>query len=167
MIAPQMSQGSFTAVVAALSVQLQATAPVPNFQITVPLMPRLTERNRAIADLRRYVDMCEEGGFISARVRDAIWYTWQRLNSAVKDNLEVPDACPGSNGEILLTWDQGNDHFEVEIGPSTEVEFFYQNTKLGDSWDVAANDPRGQLEERVTGVLELFKLAKADAIARP
>jgi hypothetical protein len=100
-----------------------------------------------------------EDGFIADSVRDATWYAWQVLNIHTADGLKVPDACPGPNGEVALSWDDGSKHFEVEVDRQARVTCFYQDLELKNAWEVPT-DPHGQMDERIKTALGIFTLAK-------
>ncbi|MBW4426872.1 MAG: hypothetical protein KME50_21095 [Nostoc desertorum CM1-VF14] len=56
--------------------------------------------------------------------------TWENLRSVflLKGQcLEVPDACPGCQDNLMYAWSKGEHYLECEIFGTGEVEFFYRN----------------------------------------
>src|SRR2546423_15629017 len=91
----------------------------------------LTER---AAKLRAYLERAAGEGLISRSVSASCWRAWEDAASAVP-GLEVPDACPGPDGSLLLTWDRGEQHFELEFQPGEAPMFFYANRETKELWE--------------------------------
>jgi hypothetical protein len=108
------------------------------------------------AELRTYFAMCTKRDFIDTAVADLGLNLWRKLSARLRGRVQVPDACPGVDGEILLTWDQGAHHLELEITSDLSATFFYMNTKSNECWECAANanDP---LDKRIWKALSIFK----------
>ncbi len=68
--------------------------------------------------------------------------------------LPVPDACPGPDGTLLLTWDRGEQHFELEFHPGERPMFFYANRETRELWE--APYEAGRLGDDVMSKLALF-----------
>jgi hypothetical protein len=78
---------------------------------------------------------------------------WVYLWSATGFKLPVPDACPGPDGQLLYTWDQGEHHLELEVFPEGASEFFYSNRVTNELWEC---------DYRVTQPLPAEALVKLD-----
>lgn len=65
--------------------------------------------------------------------------TWNRVAHATCNRLCVPDACPGSQGQMLLTWDRADHHLEIEIFPNGAIESFYRNRATAELWEEEYN----------------------------
>jgi len=115
-----------------------------------------THRAR-IQGFKDYLVMCEGRNSISALVHDRAWTIWEKMSNKMGGALEVPDACPGASGELLLTWDKDSDHFEVEVESNLYVSLFYVNSKKNLSWESAttANAP---IDNETEQILRIFQL---------
>lgn len=149
----QVVHGSPTEAIATLLSQRSQAYTFP-----LHVMPG-NKRAEAVAHLKTYLDMCADGGYIADPVRDAAWYAWHVLNIQTGDTLSVPDACPGPTGEVVLSWDSGSKHFEVEVDRSARVTWFYQDPELKKLWEVSA-EPNANIDERVKTALGNFAVAK-------
>lgn len=89
------------------------------------------ERRLALHD---YLDEVASAGDISKETAERAWEAWLHLNSKTGGCLPVPDAAPGPNGELLLVWDRGELHLELEIMPDGSPEFFSRNRTTGTLW---------------------------------
>ncbi|AGA28301.1 hypothetical protein [Singulisphaera acidiphila] len=106
--------------------------------------PRLQEH-------RKYLQKLERDGEISTELENTAWRILLDLLDAAGSSLAIPDACPGSDGQLLYTWDQAEHHLELEMFPDRHVEFFYRNRRTGGLWEH---------EQDVTDGLPLDTIAK-------
>lgn len=92
------------------------------------------ERARREEVLRSYLEQVRERGHVSADIAGAAWAAWQKLRDATDHQLMVPNAGAGPNGEILLSWDLEEHHFELELSPAEPPYYFYRNRVSGKTW---------------------------------
>lgn len=95
---------------------------------------RLSPEAGRILALRDYLDESARSGDVSRETADGVWEAWLRLKSQMDGCLPVPDAAPGPNGELLLAWDRGELHLELEFMPDGSAEFFSRNRTTGALW---------------------------------
>ncbi len=48
--------------------------------------------------------------------------------------IDLPDIALGPDRQLLLCWDKGEHHFEIEVFPGGTIEFFYLNHQTNDVW---------------------------------
>lgn len=84
--------------------------------------------------LRDYLKEVAWAGDVSAETAGRATKAWLRLSSMMSGRLPVPDAAPGPDGELLLTWDRGELHLELELMPNGPAEFFARNRTTGALW---------------------------------
>jgi hypothetical protein len=87
---------------------------------------------RRVQGLVDYLNQMVDQELITPRVARLAWNAWTALSNSTGNALPVPDACPGPDGELLYTWDQGEHHLELEIFADTPAEFFYENEASGE-----------------------------------
>ncbi len=105
--------------------------------------------------LQSYLRHLRDSGELSQNSASLAWLSWNQLRKATFNSLPVPDACPGPDGQLLFTWDKDEHHFELEIFPGGEGEFFYRNRVSGELWE--AEYMVGQaIPSKVTDKLGLF-----------
>src|SRR5260221_3428464 len=78
---------------------------------------------------------------------ETAWITrevWDRLRGNIPGVLRVPYLDVREGGGVLLTWDQGAHHLDLEIAPAVPLDFFYLNRETGEAWDIES-----PLEERI------------------
>jgi len=76
---------------------------------------------------------------------EQVWKKMREIFSSQGKCLEIPDACPGYNDNLMYTWLRGEHYLECEIFGSGEVEFFYrannevwgEDIKLGQEFSTA------------------------------
>ena len=85
--------------------------------------PRTDDAGRVLV-FRAYLDETARAGDISEETAGRAWEAWLRLSREMGGCLTVPDAAPGDDGELLLTWDQDDLHLELEFLPDHPAEFF-------------------------------------------
>lgn len=99
--------------------------------------PRLQEH-------RKYLQKLERDGEISTELENTAWRILLDLLDAAGSSLAIPDACPGSDGQLLYTWDQAEHHLELEmflIGTSS----LYRNRRTGGLGSTSRTLPTGSL----------------------
>jgi hypothetical protein len=89
---------------------------------------------RRVQGLVDYLYQIEDQELITPRLARLAWDAWTTLSNSLGNALSVPDACPGSDGELLYTWDRDEHHFELEVFPDAPAEFFYRNRTSGELW---------------------------------
>jgi hypothetical protein len=91
-----------------------------------------------IHELRRYVrELSEDRGgeqLISPILAHRALELWWKLWCSMGGQLNVPDASPGPNRELLYVWNQGEHYLSVETQAEGLAEFFYRNAKTGEIW---------------------------------
>jgi hypothetical protein len=107
-------------------------------------------------ELRTYLAMCARRNFIEPVVERLGVRIWQKLMLRVGGRLEVPDACPGPEGEVLFTWDRSSRHLELEITSDLRATLFYVDTKSNVSWECPVN-ANESLDERIAKALSAFE----------
>ncbi len=95
---------------------------------------RLSPNVGRIRALRGYLDEGIRSGDVSKQTADRAWEAWLHLSRVMYERLSVPDAAPGQDGELLLTWDCGELHLELEILPDGPAEFFSRERTTGALW---------------------------------
>ena len=112
-------------------------------------------RLRRVQDLEDYLDRIYGRGFISADVRDDALRAWGALSAATHNALIVPDACPGDEGDLLLTWDRDDHHLELEFVRGSPAVVFWADRTRGMPWESEfhADAP---LEPRLLSALGFF-----------
>jgi hypothetical protein len=83
----------------------------------------VTESRTAI--LYKYLQYCVTCEAVTPVISSAAWSFWEKLRKHFGGNLVVPDACPVPNGNLLLTWDRGAVHFELEVERDLNASFFF------------------------------------------
>ncbi|MBM3460462.1 MAG: hypothetical protein FJX77_18240 [Armatimonadetes bacterium] len=69
--------------------------------------------------------------------------------------LALPHCSAGEEGELLLTWDSAEHHFEFEFVPSRPPELFASNRETGVTWG-ADQKPGAPFPEEGLRLLEPF-----------
>jgi hypothetical protein len=112
-------------------------------------------RLRRAQGLKDYLNRICDQGFISADVRDDALTAWSALSAATHNALIVPNACPGDEGDLLLTWDRDDHHLELEFVRGSPAIVFWADRTRGMPWESEfhADVP---LEPRLFAALALF-----------
>ncbi|MBA3442037.1 MAG: UPF0175 family protein [Pyrinomonadaceae bacterium] len=87
-----------------------------------------------VQELTDYLARMEQAALIHPNRATRAWQAWEELLVATSHGLPVPDAAPGPDGELLFAWDRGEHHLELEVFPTTPVEFFYLNRVTDAVW---------------------------------
>ena len=104
-------------------------------EIATPTLQAPAANLRRVQGLIDYLDRITADSRVSPELARLAWDAWNILSAATGNALPVPDACPGSDGELLYTWDRDEHHFELEIFPDAPAEFFYHNRHTGELWE--------------------------------
>jgi hypothetical protein len=114
-------------------------------------------RSKRVLGLKSYLDMCISRLCIAPSVGRLAWKMWYKIDAESGGQLKIPNASPGPNGNILLTWDNGRHHFECEVESNLAIALFYADRIQHLAWELLTrlNEP---LDTRVKRVLELFKV---------
>ncbi len=108
--------------------------------------------------LATYLNEIHAGGHISSRTANDAKRVWAELNLATHARLPVPNASPGPDGMLLLTWDRHEHHLELEFLPEKSPSFFYFDRLKPGGWEVAYSEYSGapSMRERLFSVFSLF-----------
>lgn len=82
---------------------------------------------------------------------------WQTVSTDL-DALQVPDCSTADDGRVLMTWDDNVRHFEIEVFPGADAEWFYLELDSGTSDGGVLKDESLPIE--AIGRLRLFETAK-------
>ena len=105
--------------------------------------------------LNHYLASVRDAGEISADVAIRALSAWFTLRGAMLENLSVPDAAPGPEGQLLYAWNNVEHHLELEVFPNGPAEFFYLNRFSNDSWEDEFN-VNTPVSQRVHDALSIF-----------
>lgn len=106
-------------------------------------------RARGLLDYfdRLAVESAEAGALFTKSAVDNSWRCWHQVSRKFEETfglkLQVPNACPGDNDNVLLSWDDGKLHVECEVFGDGRVEFFKsdRSTEAFDGVDAEIDDP--------------------------
>lgn len=70
-------------------------------------------------------------GIISQSTANAARKIWELLQRLPDVRIPVPAASAGPDGQVFYSWNSGRHHFEIEILPNGDVEFFYRDRETG------------------------------------
>lgn len=126
----------------------------------VPVIGEPVQREQEIQSLMDYLERLESGGFISQLTSLNAKEVWNDLARVTNDRLMVPNASAGPDGMLLLTWDRGRYHLELEFLPEQVPTFFYFDRDASTGWEVvydASRELRDRLlRDRLLPVFGLF-----------
>ena len=108
-----------------------------------------------VTRLWRYIEEAQKANSVAADVAAAARQMWTKLSAATGNQLPLPDACPGPDGDLLYTWDRGDHHLEVEIELGTAPTAFYWNRRTGETWE-ADLEESSPVPEEVLSRLKVF-----------
>lgn len=83
--------------------------------------------------LSNYLDRVSHKGLIASDMALTALETWEIIKQ--QTNLPTPVACPGPEGDLLLTWDNDIHHLELEFIPDNTPTFFYLNRDTNEAWE--------------------------------
>jgi hypothetical protein len=110
--------------------------------------PQTTEQDRVSRILREpygtqrlhhYLEEAIKTRDLDAKTASLAMRVWRTLSALSSNELPVPDAGVGPNGQLLYTWNKDEHHFELEIFPDRHGEFFYLNRRTDEMWDCEYN----------------------------
>lgn len=97
--------------------------------------PKIRHDPRALdSELIRYLQSICDSGDVTETAAAQAKVLWLSLQNNMNSHMAIPDAASGPNGEILLTWDKGEHHLELEIVPGATAELFYRNRLSEQLW---------------------------------
>lgn len=100
-----------------------------------PLTPSdVSKHESQINALADYLCSISERGLIGCSMADTAWAAWEEIYAAFVNSIQVPNACPGPDGGLLMMWDSGGHRMELEFTPGEVPEVFYWNKRTGDGW---------------------------------
>ena len=99
-------------------------------------------------------------GLISAATEQAAWRAWAELLRASGARLPVPAACTGPDGRLLLSWDAGRHHLELEFAADEPPSLFYRDRESAETW-LQDWIPGTPVPPVVIEVMERFTVAAA------
>lgn len=86
------------------------------------------------SDLHRYVADLIARDLVFPSAHIVVGSVWDHLRELFPDGqLPEPDAACGDNKGLMLAFDDGNEHQEIEIQPDCTPEVFYYCRKTGES----------------------------------
>lgn len=84
---------------------------------------------------------------------------WDKIKGCVPGVVRVPHLDVREEGGVLLSWDQGVHHLDVEVLPDTSLDFFYLNRETNEAWDVETTlHEQERLPEKVLQHFNHFRL---------
>ncbi len=104
---------------------------------------------------RNYLHGLVKQGLISPALEDNAMTSWWRLSNAVEGNLAVPDAAPGSDGELLFIWKRGNHYLSLEMSKEG-ADFFYRDRSTGVIWGTDYDLKAESVPDEIVAKLRLF-----------
>lgn len=129
-----------TLVVPAYTTACHVRQHVPSPQVSSVYHQRLREQEQEREEkLTAVLNSCVPDQV--ARLARAVW---DRIKGNVPGILRVPLLDLREEGGVLLTWEQGVHHLDVEIASDGSLDFFYLNRETNEAWDVEAS-----LEKRI------------------
>ncbi len=106
-----------------------------------------------------YLDRLVNEQFISPDMRHLASDLWWKLSCSVDDGdlVAVPDASPGSDGELIYIWKRGDHYFSVEMSEVGPAEYFYRNHRTGETWYFECDPKEKPVPREVVAKLTLFQ----------
>jgi hypothetical protein len=94
-------------------------------------------RLKRVQEFRWYMERITVRGLISQATEREALLVWESLSSATSSAIGVPNAAPGNDGQLLLVWDSGQHHLEIEFQSGATPSLFYADrTAAGSSWEL-------------------------------
>jgi hypothetical protein len=113
--------------------------------------------NERTQKLQHYLESLVQTKEVARTTASITSRIWIKLLGALSNNLSVPDAGAGPDGEILFTWNKDDHHFELEIFPDNHGEFFYLNYRTDEMWEHEYKI-EDSVPDEVKTTLKLFSL---------
>jgi hypothetical protein len=112
-------------------------------KVELETAPSITGNGAQIAvpdrarQLRRFLDEAQEQAvaLTTSRIADLAWQAWCSIVANTHELMPVPFAGIGPDGAILFTWDNNENHLELEIFADAPAEFFYRNRRTNEAWE--------------------------------
>jgi hypothetical protein len=94
-------------------------------------------RSKNVQEFRTYVERVTTRGLVAEKTGREALSVWDSLNSATSSAIGVPNTAPGDNGQLLLVWELGQHHLEIEFAPGvTPIVFYANRTAPNASWEL-------------------------------
>ena len=77
----------------------------------------------------------QQAGEISEATLNQSMTIWHNIKGIIPGILAAPSLDFMSEGRVLLTWNQGEHHLDIEIIPNAPIEFFYRNRNTDETWE--------------------------------
>jgi hypothetical protein len=113
-------------------IEAVSTKPSPD-TYPYPMTDEIAEFFKAQQDLRNYLSGCWKAGEVEEKTIRIAFQIW--LKVAQRLRVPVPDASTGPRRQVMLTWDNGRDHLEIEVFPDGVVEYFYYDRENKKTWE--------------------------------
>jgi hypothetical protein len=81
--------------------------------------------------------------------------TWSEVMTLTNWRLPRPSVGLGEDEEVMLCWDAGRHHFEIELIPGKPTEVFYRDRDTENSWGTEWL-PEDSVPEELLPYLEFF-----------
>ncbi len=100
-----------------------------------PSRPRIPTIDMDIRDdlpsiWNRYLDsLARPGGPCDIEHVAAVRAIWSELLRFLGAELRIPRTQPTAEGGVLLAWDLGSEHLELEVFPDRSLHWFYRDRK--------------------------------------
>lgn len=98
-------------------------------------------RGQRVKGLQDYLRHIASEGFTSTPTVNAALDAWDDLDRSTGGSLPVPNASAGPDGMLLLTWDRGEHHLELEFLVDSTASFFYFNRNTHGAWEIEYTKP--------------------------
>ena len=96
---------------------------------------------------------------VSPPIARVVRAVWGKIQGCVPGVVRVPRLDVREEGGVLLTWDQGVHHLDVEVLPDASLDFFYLNRETNETWDVETTlQEQARLPEKVLQHFNHFRL---------
>jgi hypothetical protein len=76
--------------------------------------------------------LAEPWGPLAAGCVQEIERLWECLRRQVPDRLGLPHAMATESGDLVMTWDRGSHHFEIEVFHDGRYDWFYLDRDSGE-----------------------------------
>ncbi len=83
-------------------------------------------QNQLLGDWQAYLDRIRESSELRVGIAETVRDVWTELTRRIP-GLDPPHAAPTEDGELIMVWDRGHNHFEVEITTRDKYEWFYRD----------------------------------------
>lgn len=109
----------------------------------------------------RYLSQMTARGKLSRAVTEAALALWGFMQLHVP-GIEVPHAGPTQDGGLLMVWDKGRHHFELEVSPSGRYDWFYRDRQTDNYWGAEDRTVGDYSQELKTFISQVWPEAQAE-----